>query len=303
MNNHITFGHWEALGHLSDAQTKRIERAQKAETTPISINKAEFTGTFPGSGGNLYSTSLDSCTCADFSTRHLPCKHIYRLAIECGVFPGTVETGLNKNNQLSLETAVSIIENFTEETQEIIDDVLFESLTQNKKTFLLLSVDAEPLLSCPIFVEIDVPVHTLLQAFKRNQIVSVLDEHGFNGFKRNSSQTNLISWCIENISDIWTVFPHITALQISEDALDVRRSLHSYFVRKFHWEFNYDENMVRICYPAGSKWCNLNLYFFPDDKVTRLLTQYGHNRCLNGFSPQPSPEQTVKHHKPKFSSI
>ena len=173
MSNFVTFGHWEALGHLSTAQRTRIERAQKAETTPSSINKVECTGTFPGSGGNLYNTTLNSCTCADFSMRHLPCKHIYRLAIECGMFPGTVETGLNKNNQMSLDTAVSIIENFTEETQLIISDILFASLSQNKKTFLLTSVDAEPLLSCPIFVQIDVPIDTLLHAFRRAWIPRV----------------------------------------------------------------------------------------------------------------------------------
>lgn len=32
-----------------------------------------------------YDTSLSQCTCHDFQDRRLPCKHIYRLAVELGV--------------------------------------------------------------------------------------------------------------------------------------------------------------------------------------------------------------------------
>ena len=33
-----------------------------------------------------YDVSLDKCTCVDFGLRRKPCKHIYRLAIELGIF-------------------------------------------------------------------------------------------------------------------------------------------------------------------------------------------------------------------------
>lgn len=32
-----------------------------------------------------YETSLTKCTCHDFQERQLPCKHIYRLAVELGI--------------------------------------------------------------------------------------------------------------------------------------------------------------------------------------------------------------------------
>lgn len=37
---------------------------------------------------------------------------------------------------------------------------------------------------------------------------------------------------------------------------------------------------------------NLDIYHFPDDKITELLTQYGHNRCLGGFDASKQDQQT-----------
>jgi len=39
-----------------------------------------------GSETNHYSVSLNDCTCKDFSERGLPCKHMYALAAELGIF-------------------------------------------------------------------------------------------------------------------------------------------------------------------------------------------------------------------------
>ncbi len=33
-----------------------------------------------------YSVSLENCSCADFARRHKPCKHMYRLAMDLGIF-------------------------------------------------------------------------------------------------------------------------------------------------------------------------------------------------------------------------
>lgn len=37
-----------------------------------------------GSSGNEYITTFSSCTCEDFQKRHLPCKHMYKLAMYTG---------------------------------------------------------------------------------------------------------------------------------------------------------------------------------------------------------------------------
>lgn len=67
-------------------QIKRIKSAKLTKTAPISIDKANKTGVFSGSGKKPYETTLQSCTCRDFFVRRLPCKHIYRLRMELGLF-------------------------------------------------------------------------------------------------------------------------------------------------------------------------------------------------------------------------
>lgn len=46
-----------------------------------SVDPATATGKI-----NNYDVSLEGCSCMDFSRRRSPCKHMYRLAHELGVF-------------------------------------------------------------------------------------------------------------------------------------------------------------------------------------------------------------------------
>lgn len=60
----------------------QLQRQQKAlDLKMSSVNRDKQTGTIKD-----YAVSLNSCTCVDFRKRHKPCKHIYRLAFELGLF-------------------------------------------------------------------------------------------------------------------------------------------------------------------------------------------------------------------------
>ena len=65
--------------HKEEDQLKRIKSALKLRMD--SVDFANQTGHIKN-----YDVSLDKCTCMDFGRRRKPCKHIYRLAIELGVF-------------------------------------------------------------------------------------------------------------------------------------------------------------------------------------------------------------------------
>ena len=80
-----TFGSWDESIHMPEEQRKRILSAEKATTTPLSVDKESLTGVFPGSGKSPYKTTLESCTCGDFIRRKLPCKHMYYLANKMGL--------------------------------------------------------------------------------------------------------------------------------------------------------------------------------------------------------------------------
>ena len=60
-------------------QLKRIKSALKLKMDSIDFDNQ--TGKIKD-----YEVSLDRCTCIDFGRRHKPCKHIYCLALELGVF-------------------------------------------------------------------------------------------------------------------------------------------------------------------------------------------------------------------------
>jgi len=73
--------------HEGYDQLQRQQRALDLKMT--SVNRDKQTGTIKD-----YFVSLDKCTCVDFQKRHKPCKHIYRLAFELGIFD-LDETRLN----------------------------------------------------------------------------------------------------------------------------------------------------------------------------------------------------------------
>ena len=76
---------WEYNVHSDEAQ---IARQGRAMTYPFSfkINKKNQTARFSSTSElPYYDTTLNSCDCFDFQERKLPCKHIYRLAVELNI--------------------------------------------------------------------------------------------------------------------------------------------------------------------------------------------------------------------------
>lgn len=67
----------------------RLVSSKKKELTPVMVNSDEQIGTFVGSEGDLYTTTLDECSCVDFARNGYvqPCKHMIRLAMELGKLP------------------------------------------------------------------------------------------------------------------------------------------------------------------------------------------------------------------------
>ena len=75
------------LYKISEAGSSRLEAASK--TNLHSLDNANQTAEFIGSTGEIYQTTLHSCTCQDFIKRGESCKHMYRLKAELNAF--TVE--------------------------------------------------------------------------------------------------------------------------------------------------------------------------------------------------------------------
>ena len=114
--------------HNTAEQIKRFEKAADKNLTLLNVNPISQTAQFVGSEGDIYKTSLLGCTCIDYSMRKLPCKHMYRLAIECGLINPDLEPWhtyngyskilnkakkmLNSLNILQLNEVIEYIKNY-----------------------------------------------------------------------------------------------------------------------------------------------------------------------------------------------
>ena len=72
--------------HTESDQLKRQISALGKKLTPFDVDVKSQTCRIKGSGKEAYVISLTDCTCNDFVKRRLPCKHMYRLAHELGIF-------------------------------------------------------------------------------------------------------------------------------------------------------------------------------------------------------------------------
>lgn len=88
---------WDSSIHCDKAQT---DRQGKAMTYPFTFQVDENSQTARFSSTSIqpyYNTTLSSCTCDDFQLRKLPCKHIYRLAVELGIIKIIRRPSFNKD--------------------------------------------------------------------------------------------------------------------------------------------------------------------------------------------------------------
>lgn len=74
---------WDASIHRANGQYERLGRAVDS-SSPIVIEEYDpltQKASVIGASGNRYTTSYRRCSCPDFRSRRLPCKHMYALAV------------------------------------------------------------------------------------------------------------------------------------------------------------------------------------------------------------------------------
>jgi hypothetical protein len=285
----MSFGDWLDSEHLSPDQRKRIDSAKKADVSPRTVDKEQCTGVFDGSGKNPYLVTLDTCTCGDFTRRGLPCKHIYRLAMECGEMEGSFETGKNKNegiaNQITFAKAVAELEKLDDECQYFVKDFLYGNLYhQTNDLDIFVDAEVEPLSTCALMTWEVLSAEATLQSFRKKDIEYILLKNSLS-FNKGLKKDDLIAFCVEKISNINDFFPQKASLTFSQNFEKAKRRVYSYLLRKYDWDSYYNEDMQEFVYPHGAKFGDSSECYFPNDEITNLLDLYGHNRCKDGFVP------------------
>lgn len=108
----MNFGNWDNTIHNDYEQIKRIGFTKRIKAENVTVNIEEKTATIIGTDAT-YKVTLNSCTCSDFSLRHLPCKHIYRLAFELELLDDLPEID-PKNSKAFKNSIPKEIERFKE---------------------------------------------------------------------------------------------------------------------------------------------------------------------------------------------
>lgn len=83
----MTFGNWDEDLHLDPKQVTKIANALTIKASDITLDPNTESALIAGSGASPYKVTLNTCECGSFKDKK-PCKHMYRLAMELGLFDG-----------------------------------------------------------------------------------------------------------------------------------------------------------------------------------------------------------------------
>ncbi len=283
--------------HNDSDQRARLESAKDAKCTPIMVDKETGTGHFCSAHGD-YITTLSECQCVDYSRRLLPCKHMYRLALELGLIEGKYATDkslidnltiVKNTDVLSSAEIVDLLESCSIEAQKIFRTYLYEHLYHKKDNLgIPVSDGLNELVSSHLLKVVNDP-KVQLYSLTRNKLNKLLISCGINDFNKNMAIDTLVLWCLNNVLE--QIRPQLD-LETSSVALPIELSKHirkvyTYLRRKFDFDDIFDAETGEIIkIPAGAN-CTMKMssgvlgckYEFPQDDVTELLNKYGTNRC------------------------
>lgn len=207
------FGKWLEKDHQGEKQEKAIKKAKMEETTPVCIDRDAQTAVFWGSGKEPYQTSLSSCTCNEFLRYKVPCKHIYRLAMELGILASEYKTGMSKGErleiQISLEDAHGLLTSLSPNAYEKAVQML--SLSKSERHVPHLVTDQtiiEEFRKCPLMVENQFPAEEILRLYEREDLYHIIEEAGveFTG-RKNAAREKVLLWMVENIPSLEKYLP------------------------------------------------------------------------------------------------
>ena len=261
---------WKQEVHTTDYALKRIKSAKSAKLTPIKIDTTDFYGYFQGSHGR-YETFLDYCPCGDFHRSKLPCKHIYRLAMELGLLNSDFDTNSNaiptpNAERISLEDTIDMVERLSSDAQLRLLKVAVDLKSADSGLMIILDQITVELLNLGLIVESEPPKHKI-KFGKKNEIVELLENENIS-YDAKAKKGELEDLCLKYIPEK-AVEKFGVFICVTIPAICSSQSIHYYLHRKYETTCYYDENMNFIDIP-------LLKTVLPDDHITDQLIKHGY---------------------------
>lgn len=262
---------WDAKIHLTEHAVQRIKSAKSAKLTPIKIDNESLYGYFRGLHGH-YETWLDDCSCADFKRYRLPCKHIYRLAIELQILNEKVATNSSmipqlKKEKVSLSKTIDIIEMLSENAQRQLCDIARNATTSEPKVYVNSSETIEELMQSGLLVCDGNIVNGKVKFGTKTDIARFLASHGIR-FLKSDSKVVLENICLSEIpEETKNHFGIIRSFNVLIPDCFSRQNIHYYLHRKYDFSDCVDDD--------GNSILRIKTEL-PDDKITEELIKRGY---------------------------
>ena len=159
-------------------QVKRQKAALRLNVQ--SVDQASSSGKI-----NDYSVTLDDCSCRDFAIHHKPCKHMYRLAHELGVFHLSGEV-INDSSMKSVaastldkEAVISAASSLSEESKDVLYHVMYSYLYHSKKPVAFESSKLSPdILAGGLVSPVECDFGALADHVRKSDLSALVKEHG-----------------------------------------------------------------------------------------------------------------------------
>nr|WP_315101408.1 SWIM zinc finger family protein [uncultured Catonella sp.] len=231
---------WGVDIHNDPEQVKRINNSKSKNTTPTSIS--ECSGVFHGSKKD-YLTTLLSCSCRDFAIRKKPCKHMYRLAYELGIYmlDGVLsDTSISEKKRI--DDVMPIVFSLSDDLQILYRDICYSCGNDNKTSKgYMLDVDIantfiDKHLLCPVVDKAKLITHCYVKNV-RNVLKTLTDDD----LPRKGSE--LFDYALTNFPNIILPLPSDKAClelpnDISHLAMSIRKRLYNKFpVEQYYFLF------------------------------------------------------------------
>lgn len=272
---------WDSSIHKSDYAAKRIKSAKSAKLTPMKIDTADCYGYFQGAHGR-YETRLDSCPCGDFRRSNMPCKHIYRLAIELGVMNEEVSTDKNlipelNVNKIHLSETLDVVETLSTEAQHELLYIAYSTTSDNPFKQIDADKIADELLKSGIISDDGTGINETILFGTKPEIIDFLVKQNIKHNKSHKKDI-LEKLCITSAPD--AAIKHFGVRRwynVRIPAIYSRQKIHFYLHRKYDSEAIVDENCNVLDIPLLET-------DLPDDNVTDELIKRGfYKRPANTF--------------------
>ena len=268
----ITWDMWANV-HDNPDQKKRIESAAKAACTPILLDQTTCTGKFKGSSGN-HTTALNKCSCVDFNRRKLPCKHMYRLAMELELLNVPFQSDASQivephsSLRMSLDKSVQIIEQLTISQQKMLNEAFDHLNSKQPICALLTSPDLQALIDSGILL-LAPSAEISLSKYKKVELVDLTNTLNIELPATVKKKDDIATFLSNNYSDQILDMP-LLYTSVTYNPNIKYGKLHMCLNRKFQYCYSYDDNSF-FAYDT-TPFAD----YIPNDDVTALLFKLGY---------------------------